>query len=301
MEPIETLADFYRRHPVNNQTEFAENNTGQGHFNVFLRQPCLQRSPFGRRDFYKVTLVVGKGKMIYEDHEVPVNRPSLVFSSPSVPAAWESAEGPQTGYFCLFTQAFIEAGEYKGRLPDFPLFQPGERHVLELNDHQFVLISGIMDRMRDVMDSSYRIKYDMLRSYLRVLMHEALMISPVPMTETHAGAAARITAQFLAMLEQQFPIDSPDHPLSIRTPAEFAEVLAVHTNHLNRSVKMITGRTTSRVISDRIVKEAQALLKHTDWNIAQIAGGLGFDEPAYFTNFFKKYTGSSPAHSRLST
>ncbi|MBS7564779.1 helix-turn-helix transcriptional regulator [Mucilaginibacter sp. Bleaf8] len=299
MEPIETLADFYRRHPVNNQTEFAENNTGQGHFNVFLRQPCSQRSPFGRRDFYKVTLIVGKGKMIYEDQEVPVNRPSLVFSSPNIPAAWESGEGPQTGCFCLFTQGFIEAGEYKGRLPDFPLFQPGERHVLELDDDQFALISGILDRMRDIMISDYRVKYDMLRSYLRVLMHEALMISPVLMVETHAGAAARVTSQFLALLEQQFPIDSPYQPLNIRTPAEFADELAVHINHLNRSVKLTTGRTTSRVISDRIIKEAQALLKHTDWSIAQIAGGLGFDEPAYFTNFFKKYTGVSPAHTRV--
>ncbi|RFZ91012.1 helix-turn-helix domain-containing protein [Mucilaginibacter conchicola] len=300
MEPIETLADFYRRHPVNDQTEFAENNTGQGHFNVFLRQPCLNRSPFGRRDFYKVTLITGQGKMIYTDQEIPVNRPALVFSSPAVPSAWESGPGPQGGCFCLFTQAFIEAGEYKGRLPDFPLFQPGERHVLELDDTQYLLVSGIMDRMREVMASDYRVKYDMLRSYLRVLMHEALMMSPVPMVESHAGAAARITAQFLAMLEEQFPIDSPEQSLLLRTPAEFAEGLAVHTNHLNRSVKTVTGRTTSRLISDRILKEAQALLKHTDWSIAQIAGGLGFEEPAYFTNFFKKYTGASPAHMRAS-
>ncbi|OOQ62210.1 helix-turn-helix domain-containing protein [Mucilaginibacter pedocola] len=294
MQPIETLADFYRRHPVNNQTEFAENNTGQGHFNVFLRQPCLQRSPFGRRDFYKVTLIIGKGKMIYEDREVPINRPALVFSSPAVPSAWESGPGPQTGCFCLFTQAFIEAGEYKGRLPDFPLFQPGERHVLELDDTQLALISGIMDRMRDVIASDYRVKYDMLRSYLRVLMHEALMMSPVLMAESHAGAAARITALFLNKLEEQFPIDSPEQSFGLRSPAEFAESLAVHTNHLNRSVKTITGHTTSRLISERILREAQALLKHTDWSIAQIATGLGFDEPAYFTNFFKKLTGVAP-------
>jgi AraC family transcriptional activator of pobA len=48
-----------------------------------------------------------------------------------------------------------------------------------------------------------------------------------------------------------------------------------------------------------VLKEALALLKHTDWSIAQIANGLGFEEPAYFTNFFKKYTGSAPATSRL--
>lgn len=299
MEAIETLADFYRRHPVENQTVFNENNTGQGHFNVFLRQPCISRSPFGRRDFYKVTLITGLGKMIYADKEIEITRPSLVFSSPSVPSAWESAGGPQGGCFCLFTQAFIEHGEYKGRLTEFPLFQQGGQHVLDLDEAQLTIVSGLMDRMREIIASDYRAKYDMLRSYLRILMHEAFIMSPVTTVESHAGAAARITAQFLALLEQQFPIDSPDQSLLLRTPAEFAEGLAVHTNHLNRSVKTVTGRTTSRVISDRILKEAQALLKYTDWSIAQIAGGLGFEEPAYFTNFFKKYTGTAPAHSRV--
>lgn len=298
MEPIETLAEFYRRHPVDNQTEFAENNTGQGHFNVFLRQPCLNRSPFGRRDFYKVALVIGKGKMIYADKEVPIHRHSLVFSSPAVPSAWESGGGQQTGYFCLFTQAFIESVDYKGRLPDFPLFQPDQGHVLELDDKQLVVITGLLERMREVMASDYRAKYDMLRSYLRILMHEALNMLPVIPVESHAGAAARITAQFLALLERQFPIDSPEQSLGLRTPAEFAKSLSVHTNHLNRSVKQVTGRTTGRLISDRIIKEAQALLQHTDWSISQIAAGLGFEEPAYFTNFFKKQTGGTPAHNR---
>lgn len=299
MEPVETLADFYRRHPVGDQTEFPENNTGQGHFNVFRREPCLSRSPFGRRDFYKVALVIGKGKMIYADKEVEIRRQALVFSSPAVPSAWKTGGGPQTGYFCLFTQAFVESVDYKGRLPEFPLFQPDKGHVLELDDMQLAIIAGLLERMCEVMASDYRAKYDMLRSYLRIVMHEALNMLPVIPVESHAGAAARITAQFLALLERQFPIDSPGQSLALRTPAEFAGGLAVHTNHLNRSVKAVTGRTTGQLISDRILKEAKALLQHTDWSIAQIAAGLGFEEPAYFTNFFKKMTGTAPARTRL--
>jgi AraC-like DNA-binding protein len=51
--------------------------------------------------------------------------------------------------------------------------------------------------------------------------------------------------------------------------------------------KEITGKTTSQQITGRIIQEANALLKHTDWNIAEIAYGLGFEEPSYFTNYFK--------------
>jgi len=42
----ETLEEFYQRYSVPNQKMVAENNTGQGHFNVFLRMACDNRSPF---------------------------------------------------------------------------------------------------------------------------------------------------------------------------------------------------------------------------------------------------------------
>jgi AraC-like DNA-binding protein len=67
---------------------------------------------------------------------------------------------------------------------------------------------------------------------------------------------------------------------------------------LNRSVKQVTGKTTTNLIAARIVREAEALLQHTDWDIAQIGYGLGFEEPANFTNFFKKHTRRSPGEFR---
>ena len=53
-------------------------------------------------------------------------------------------------------------------------------------------------------------------------------------------------------------------------------------------------------ISERIVAEAKALLKHTDWNISEIAYALGFDYPTYFNNFFKEHSGATPSSYRLS-
>jgi AraC family transcriptional regulator, transcriptional activator of pobA len=299
MQPIETLEEFYQRHPVDNQKVFAENNTGQGHFNVFLRKPCIHRTPFTRRDFYKVALVIGNGKMIYADKQVAIDRPALLFSSPSVTSSWESGPGPQSGWFCLFTQAFIDSYEHKSTLQDFPLFKTGGSHIVFLDGSQLSFLSATLTKMMEEMDSDYVNKYDLLRNYLRIIMHEALKIAPVSTYDTNTSAAARITTQFLELLERQFPIDSPEQSLKLKTANEYAQALAVHTNHLNRSVKEVTGKTTTQHISERVLKEANALLKHTDWSIAQVASGLGFDEPAYFTNFFKKYNGSSPANARI--
>ncbi|MBP1650828.1 MAG: helix-turn-helix-domain containing protein AraC type, partial [Bacteroidetes bacterium] len=40
--------------------------------------------------------------------------------------------------------------------------------------------------------------------------------------------------------------------------------------------------------------EARALLQHTNWSVADIAYGLGFEYPTYFNNYFKRITGTTP-------
>lgn len=48
------------------------------------------------------------------------------------------------------------------------------------------------------------------------------------------------------------------------------------------SVKNISGQ------------EAKILLKHSPWNVSEIAYALGFTETTHFNNFFKKHVELSP-------
>jgi AraC family transcriptional activator of pobA len=85
----------------------------------------------------------------------------------------------------------------------------------------------------------------------------------------------------------------------MRSAKDYADQLFVHVNHLNRAIRETTGKTTSYYIAQRIAREAKALLKHTDWSIAEISYCLGFEEPAHFNNFFRKHTALSPSKFRL--
>ncbi|RZM05180.1 MAG: AraC family transcriptional regulator, partial [Pedobacter sp.] len=89
-----------------------------------------------------------------------------------------------------------------------------------------------------------------------------------------------------------------DKPLLLKAAKDYANDLGVHANYLNRSIKEVTGKTTTAHISERLVSEAKAILQHTDWNIAEVAYALGFEYPTYFNNFFKKQTGVSPSSVR---
>ncbi|WP_306354178.1 helix-turn-helix domain-containing protein [Flavobacterium sp. '19STA2R22 D10 B1'] len=300
MKTTETIQEFYNRVPYANPMDLPLNNAGAGHFNVYSRDSCTIITPYSRRDFYKVSLIIGTGKLHYADKWISIDRPALLFSNPIIPYSWEAESVIQEGWFCLFTEAFINSEERKGVLQDSPLFGIGGNPIFFIDAEQQNEIASIFKKMEKEIASDYTHKYSVLRNYLHLIIHEAMKMSPVVNFEKHANASTRIAGLFMELLERQFPIDAPENALKLKTAKDYAQSLSVHVNHLNRSIKDITGKTTTEHIAARITQEAQALLQHTDWNISEIAYGLGFEYPAYFTNFFKKNTGSSPNVARES-
>jgi AraC-like DNA-binding protein len=298
MKQAESVSDFYNRLPGHEPTHFSLTNTEMGHINVFSRENCAMVSPYSRRDFYKVSLIIGKGKIYYADKWIQIDRPALLFSNPVVPYSWEAESEDQSGWYCLFTEDFIQHTERLSSLQDSPLFKIGCNPVFFPDDIQLKELSALYIKMQAEMLSSYPQKYDVLRSYLHLIIHEAMKNNPVSNFQTYTNASSRVSALFLELLERQFPIDSPSFILKLKNPADYAAALSVHINHLNRAVKQVTGKTTTAHITARIIKEAKALLQHTDWNIADIAYSLGFEYPSYFTIFFKKQTGLTPTQLR---
>lgn len=148
--------------------------------------------------------------------------------------------------------------------------------------------------MIDEQESKYIYKAELVRNYISLIIHEALKLQPSQNSSESKNAASRITAVFLELLERQFPIETPELPLKLKTAKDFAQSLSVHVNHLNHAVKEITGKPTTAHISERIITEAKAMLKHTDWTIAEIGYALGFEYPTYFNNYFKRMTNTTP-------
>ncbi|WP_025762058.1 helix-turn-helix domain-containing protein [Dyadobacter tibetensis] len=75
---------------------------------------------------------------------------------------------------------------------------------------------------------------------------------------------------------------------------KIAEKLNTTELILNEQSKLHTGRTAQKVISGLIVSEAKRLLQYENLSIKEIAFRLGFKDPYYFSNFFKKHTDLSP-------
>ena len=293
-----TLEEFYR-----SKMDYLPDNLRQdiGHFNVFRLDdfvgPKACKMPYSRKDFYKITLVSGRSNYHFADKTIELRGHALFFANPMVPYHWEPLDDDQTGLFCIFTEAFLQ--RQLSTLPqDLPMFKPGGQPVYFLSDEQVVALQPLFDKMLTELHSDYAYKYDLLRNYTMELLHSALKLQPATTLYHDSTAATRIASLFTELLERQFPIESPGQQVKLRNAKAFAAQLAVHVNHLNRSLKDVTGKTTTQLIASRLVQEAHALLKHTPWNVAEISHCLGFEEPAHFSNFFRKQTGVAPSAMR---
>ncbi|GAB4020250.1 helix-turn-helix domain-containing protein [Spirosoma koreense] len=290
-----TIDAFYER--IQQPLQPLQPLTGEaGHFNLFriekVLSPHHKQANYSRRNFFKISLIEGENRILYADKTFAIEGTSLVFTNPMSPYLWERITEKQTGYICIFTEAFLSR---MGEVRTFPVFQHSSLGVQMLSNTDVPFFRNLFGRMEEELIGNYIFKYDLIRNLLMEVIHGAQKRHPVEASAAPPSKASeRIAAIFHQLLERQFPIDLSNQVIQFRTPSEFAQQLNIHINHLNKALKQQTGQTTIQLINNRMVEEAKILLKTTDWTINQVAWSLGFDEPNHFSSFFKKRVGNTP-------
>jgi AraC-like DNA-binding protein len=300
MDLLQSLADFHRAHLLPSADLPLRALEDHQLFVYSSEQAQPQLLPYQRRDFYKIALLMaGTGQLHYASRSLRVDQPALVFTNPLVPYAWEKDAGPQVALYCSFTEAFWQGGGgTNAALASLPLFQPGGDPVFLLEPAQVTTLAGLFQHLWTEAGTDYAHKADVLRHYVQLLLHEARKLQPPTTYAVPTDGTGRLAGLFLELLERQFPLETPERPLRLRTPQDYAAVLAVHVNYLNRAVRHVTGHTTTALIAGRHVREATSLLHHSAWPVAAISDALGFAYPTYFNTFYKKHTGHTPRQAR---
>jgi AraC-like DNA-binding protein len=99
-------------------------------------------------------------------------------------------------------------------------------------------------------------------------------------------AAYRLTKKFKNLLAQ--------HIYKTKKVTDYAEMLSISPDFLNRSIKAVTGKTAHDVLTDMIVLEAKVMLRQTDLSIGEIAFKLLETNPSDFIRLFKNKVGKTP-------
>lgn len=270
------------------QDVYSFNNDFMIHFSDLTGQPVISSNI----RYYKIGLYIEDPTIEKKGDGMDGYSTSLFFGPSTMPYPWKN-NNEGIAYCCFFTEEFLRTNNNTKSLQQSPLFKTGERPLFLLNNQQARYTVEIFKKMFDAYNLDYLYKHDLIRNYINLIVHEVLqMLSPEHFTKP--VSAIRVVTHFFELLERQFPVESPSNPLPLRNATDFANALSVHVNHLNRSVRQSTGKSTTAHITERIIREAKFLLRYTKWPISHIAFSLGFEYPTYFNNYFKKQAGITP-------
>jgi AraC family transcriptional activator of pobA len=202
-----------------------------------------------------------------------------------VPAGQVHSYAPHdvnTGYLCHFHPELLRrAGTPE---PEF-LTSWGQPHV-RLGPEAAAFVQVLLQRMLAVYEQEALAGLVVLLPHLAALLAEAsLAYQPVP--GPAPSAAATLTQRFKTLLSQRI---RQEHRV-----AAYADLLHITPNHLNKVVKMSTGKSPTTWIDEALVLEAKALLFQTTLPVAEVAALVGVADASYFSRLFKKLEGRPPS------
>ena len=190
------------------------------------------------------------------------------------------------GYFCHFNlDVFTNHLPQHNILRDFPFLQFIGNPIVEIDGATTALLMPIFRRLESEYKKESAANLDIVTVYLLALFTE-LKRFYTPSVSVKKNTALMIAQNFKDALSR--------HIYEKQKVAEYADMLAVSPNHLNKCVKITTGQSAQDLLNEMILLEAKVLLKQTDMQISEIAYKLSQQNHSDFSRFFKSKTGLTP-------
>jgi AraC family transcriptional activator of pobA len=257
--------------------------------------PVLRNALLAHRaDFYQIVwgTTVGAGKFWIDLDSYDLRPNIMCFISPGQIHCWEY-DTRAKGYVIGFTSGFFSnSPDDANALIQMPYFHGvGAAPVLYADQELADLFTHVCRGLEREIQLALDGQTALLHSYMRILLVEARRAHQATPGATHLEeAAVALTKQFTQLLEA--------HYLTTTSVADYATMLHVTTNHLIETVRRCVGLPPGKIIHERLLLEAKRLLRYSDLPVTEIATELSFEDPSYFSRFFKKHTGLSPSEFR---
>ena len=175
-------------------------------------------------------------------------------------------------------------------MKEFSFLQFISQPIVTIENEAYQPIMSILTRLENEYKNNRLHRLDLIGFYLLALFVEVKRYVKSTV-KSHENAAFRITQQYEDALAQ--------HVYDRQNISEYADLLAVSPNHLNKCVKSATGKSAHDLLEDMILLEAKVLLKQTTLSISEISYKVSKQDPSNFGRFFKAKSGMTPKEYRL--
>jgi AraC-like DNA-binding protein len=175
---------------------------------------------------------------------------------------------------------------------DLPLFTSiSQQTYLTLNDDEWRLTNEYVELMW------HETRYQPLQPEVITHLQTALLLELKRLADREetlrqqmATRQDKIFHQFLRLVNL--------YGLRERKIEFYADKLCVTPNHLGAVIKKASGLTVMQWLNRHAIQKAKVLLRYSDLPIWEVAERMSFANPSFFSKFFKREIGMTPAEYR---
>jgi len=225
--------------------------------------------------------------------------PLIIFTPPTIPHSFYSEEDTD-GHVLTVRQEVVRRwyGAMPGQWPDALLRQAAFVEMNKLPKD----MAGEFDALLETVgllqkeferDAKGRSAMLLALGECAFIHLSRLLLASEPASEQKPERSEdlRLFLDFCDLVEAHFR----DH----LTLSEYAGRLSVTEARLNDICRRMAERPSKEVVHERVLQEARRLLRYSAVPVSEISYQLGFADPAYFSRFFTKRTGTPPSQFRL--
>lgn len=272
----------------NNDSEFRLSGMNE----LYQQRDGRPDSPH-RHDFYTVIIIEkAKGHHVIDFNSYDLGPDQVFFVAPGQVHQIKEVGIPE-GYVITFTTDFL----IKNNIPlsfvdELNLFRDyGDCPPLQLSSDERMKLIRYCEEICEFTEPHDKFSQQAVASLLRLILIRCNNICKDPEPNPQIIEAGHsIIREFKKLVDENF---SEWHQIS-----QYASRLAITPDHLNRTIRTLTGKTAKEYLQSRITTEAKRLLYFTDSSVKEIAFELGFSEVANFSTYFRNCTGTSPTEFR---
>ncbi len=265
---------------INNEGDFYANFLNQhvknNHFTKFPH----------KHDFYLVVLFTqGKGKHEVDFQTFKVEKGALFVLKPGQMHYWDLSDDID-GYVFFHSREFFDKGFISLSIKDFHFYNSYQvKTYFKLKENQLRKISFLMNELVNEYTNQDYFKWQKIHSLI-VCVYIEISRENSTLESTKNQTYLNKLRQFEDLIEQNFRVT--------KFVKDYASNLNITEKHLNRVTKSCIGKTSTQLISERIILETKRMLIYSKLNVTQIGEELGYFDTSYFVRFFKKNTGFTP-------
>ncbi|NRF38282.1 AraC family transcriptional regulator [Pedobacter foliorum] len=232
-------------------------------------------------------LFIKEGKGLYHaDFGIfPLTAPALLFSTPLQVIYLEKAESVKCtqlqfhgDFYCIeFHRTEVRCN---GLLFNNIYIDP----IVGLTEKEAKVFESVISDLKE--ELNHETLSDIVpRAYLQLFLAKSSSIK-MNAISNQDSERDELMERFSQLLEE--------HYLSLRKPADYAELLSMSRDNFTRRCTRYFRKSPSQLIQERLILEAKKQLHLTRQSIKEIAYNLQFQDEFYFSRVFKKFTKVSP-------